>query len=46
MSLSIFWRLVWKEYRLQRALWLAMALLTVLLQLLVVAYEPARSTGR
>ncbi|MEN6405575.1 MAG: hypothetical protein ABFC77_03800 [Thermoguttaceae bacterium] len=29
---AIFWRTVWKEYRLQRALWIAMALMTVALQ--------------
>ncbi|MEN6451553.1 MAG: hypothetical protein ABFC96_13760 [Thermoguttaceae bacterium] len=28
MNRSIFWRLVWKEYRLQRGLWIAMAVLT------------------
>ena len=37
MSLSIFWRVVWKEYRLQRSLWIAMAALTVMVQLLVIA---------
>jgi hypothetical protein len=37
MNLSIFWRLVWKEYRLQRPLWIAMAVLMVLVQLLVLA---------
>ena len=31
---SIFRRLFWKEYRLQRALWIAMIVLTVMLQLL------------
>ena len=39
MSLSIFWRLFWKEYRLQRSLWIAMTVLTVMLQLLVAVYE-------
>lgn len=28
---SIFWRVFWKEYRLQRPLWIAMAVLTALL---------------
>ena len=37
MNRSIFWRLFWKEYRLQRALWIAMAVLTALLMLAVVA---------
>jgi hypothetical protein len=36
MNRSIFWRLVWKEYRTQRAFWLAMVALVFLLQLLVV----------
>ena len=36
MNRSIFWRLVWKEYRLQRALWIAIAVLTFLLQGIVV----------
>ncbi|MGB7736470.1 MAG: hypothetical protein WBL72_22530 [Thermoguttaceae bacterium] len=40
MTPSIFWRVVWKEYRLQRSLWIAMAALTAILQLLVIAYEP------
>ncbi|MHC4401719.1 MAG: hypothetical protein ACYTG0_18770 [Planctomycetota bacterium] len=40
MSTSVFWRLVWKEYRLQRAFWIAMAVLTVLLQLAVLAFIP------
>ena len=35
MNRTIFWRLVWKEYRLQRRLWIAMAVLTTLLMLLV-----------
>lgn len=40
---SIFWRLVWKEYRVQRAFWIAMAILTVLLQLIAVTFvtQPA-----
>jgi hypothetical protein len=37
MTHTIFWRLVWKEYRLQRALWIAMAALTGMLMLLVHA---------
>lgn len=31
----IFWRLFWKEYRLQRALWIAMAVLTAMVQLAI-----------
>jgi ABC-type transport system involved in multi-copper enzyme maturation permease subunit len=38
MNGSTFWRVFWKEYRLQRALWLAMAALTSLLMLLIVAF--------
>ncbi len=38
MNRSVFWRLVWKEYRLQRALWISMAVLTVLVQLLVLVF--------
>jgi len=38
MNASIFWRLVWKEYRLQRAFWISMAVLTVLVELLVLAF--------
>ncbi len=36
MNGPIFWRIVWKEYRLQRGFWIAMAVLTVMLQLLVL----------
>jgi ABC-type transport system involved in multi-copper enzyme maturation permease subunit len=36
MNNPVFWRLVWKEYRMQRAFWISMALLAVLLQLLVL----------
>ncbi len=38
MNGSIFWRLFWKEYRLQRPLWIAMAVLTALLLLLFGAF--------
>ena len=34
MNRAIFWRLFWKEYRLQRSLWIAMAVLTAMLLLL------------
>ena len=43
MNRSIFWRVFWKEYRLQRAIWIAMAVLTVLLMLLVVAFIVPRT---
>jgi hypothetical protein len=35
-SSTLFWRLVWKEYRMLRGFWIALALATVGLQLLVV----------
>jgi ABC-type transport system involved in multi-copper enzyme maturation permease subunit len=41
MNGSVFWRLVWKEYRLQRAFWISMAVLTVLVELLVLAFVRA-----
>ncbi len=34
MNRAIFWRLMWKEYRLQRAFWIAMAALALMLMLL------------
>jgi hypothetical protein len=37
MNLSIFWRVFWKEYRLQRPLWLVVAALAVLAGLLTFA---------
>jgi hypothetical protein len=38
MNRSIFRRLVWKEYRLQRAFWIAMVVLAVLLHGMVIAF--------
>ena len=38
MNRTIFWRVFWKEYRVQRAIWIAMAVLTVLLMLSVVEF--------
>lgn len=35
---SIFWRLFWKEYRLQRALWIAMTALTAVVILSLFAF--------
>ena len=35
MSSTILWRLWWKEYRMQRAFWISIAVLTVFLQVLV-----------
>ncbi len=43
MSNPIFWRLVWKEYRMLRAFWISMAVLTVLGQLWVLKF--ARSVS-
>lgn len=37
MNAPIFWRLVWKEYRLLRSFWIAMAVLAVLASLYVLA---------
>jgi len=34
---AIFWRLMWKEYRVQRAFWISLAVLAVLLMLLACA---------
>ena len=34
MNNPIFWRLVWKEYRLMRSFWIAMAVLAVILELI------------
>lgn len=38
MNDTVFWRLVWKEYRVQRAFWIAMAVLIVILQSIVAAF--------
>lgn len=38
MNSAIFWRLVWKEYRQQRALWTAIALGGVIFQLATLVY--------
>jgi ABC-type transport system involved in multi-copper enzyme maturation permease subunit len=38
MNRTTYWRLVWKEYRLQRVLWIAMVLLTSLLLWLVLGF--------
>lgn len=35
---TMFWRLVWKEYRVQRSLWLAVVVLTPLVQLCPLLY--------
>ena len=41
MTRSAFWRLVWKEYRMQRAFWLAMVALAFLVQVLFVSLSEA-----
>lgn len=38
MNAAIFWRVVWKEYRQQRALWCAIALAGVIMQVGVIVY--------
>lgn len=38
MNTAIFWRLVWKEYRQQRALWLAIAAAGLVFQVAVLIY--------
>ena len=41
MLASVFWRLIWKEYRTQRGLWLVLAASAVVLQLVIVGFtEP------
>ena len=42
MNNPILWRLVWKEYRLMRSFWIAMAVITVLLEVLlcVTIWDP------
>jgi ABC-2 family transporter protein len=38
MTTAIFWRFLWKEYRVMRAFWIAMACLAMLAQLALVAF--------
>jgi hypothetical protein len=38
MTTAIFWRFVWKEYRVMRAFWISMAVLAVLAQLSLAAF--------
>ncbi len=38
MTTAIFWRFLWKEYRVMRAFWISMAVLAVLAQLSLVAF--------
>ncbi len=38
MTTAIFWRFLWKEYRVMRAFWIAMACLALLAQLSLVAF--------
>lgn len=38
MKDPIFWRLVWKEYRIQRGFWIALAVMAVLGQLVVMVF--------
>ena len=41
MNDTMFWRLVWKEYRVQRGLWMAALASCVVLDLIVISIEPA-----
>jgi ABC-type transport system involved in multi-copper enzyme maturation permease subunit len=36
MNASIFWRVLWKEYRAQRTFWISMVVLTLLVELLLL----------
>ena len=36
MNATIFWRIFWKEYRAQRAFWISMALLTLVVELFLL----------
>ncbi len=38
MNTAIFWRFLWKEYRVMRAFWISMAVLAVLAQLSMTAF--------
>jgi hypothetical protein len=38
MLASVFWRIVWKEYRTQRGLWLVLAASAIVLQLVIVGF--------
>ena len=38
MTAAIFWRFLWKEYRVMRAFWISMACLAVLAQLSLIAF--------
>ncbi len=51
MNGTVFWRIVWKEYRAQRAFWISIALLIVIVELLLVVnywqfYRSAAVTER
>ena len=51
MNATIFWRIFWKEYRAQRAFWISMAVLTLVVEVLLVAgywdsdHPPLRTNG-
>jgi hypothetical protein len=42
MNRTIFWRLMWKEYRLQRSFWIAMAVLAMMLMFYVWEFQRQR----
>ena len=39
MNRASFWRLMWKEYRLQRSFWIAMAALGAMLLFLIMEFN-------
>ncbi|MCR4415991.1 MAG: ABC transporter permease, partial [Thermoguttaceae bacterium] len=46
MNATIFWRLAWKEHRVQRTFWIAMQGLVLLAQVLVVAWPGPKTPER
>lgn len=45
MTSTLFWRLIWKEYRVQRSLWLALLVAVALLQWMVISMSHIRDAG-
>lgn len=45
MTSTLFWRLIWKEYRVQRSLWMALLVAVAVLQWLVVTLSYPRDAG-
>ena len=42
MNAAIFWRIFWKEWRAQRAFWIAIAVLTLVMELLFLTVPRSR----